>query len=258
MRLFFAIAIFSIIILPAHAQTKMADCLMKAYPDSIKSIQNNIITFQNGKTLPIGKVSPASFTERLKNASVADQLSQTYPLTFTPPKQYEDAGRLRNDEFFINMYGGTSSAVNSNLVKVYWQPAKKYLQFNKINGASDQLKKVGDEIANNPALNKYVATSLGTFNFRKIAGTNRLSAHSFGIAVDFHLPKHLHKYWRWDGCKSEDKVCPYPQGILQDQNLNKIVQIFEKHGFIWGGKWASYDTPHFEYRPELLIKECRS
>jgi D-alanyl-D-alanine carboxypeptidase len=31
-----------------------------------------------------------------------------------------------------------------------------------------------------------------------------------------------------------------------------IVQIFEKHGFIWGGKWGHFDTMHFEYRPELL------
>jgi len=31
-----------------------------------------------------------------------------------------------------------------------------------------------------------------------------------------------------------------------------IIDIFEKHGFIWGGKWYHYDTMHFEYRPELL------
>ena len=28
--------------------------------------------------------------------------------------------------------------------------------------------------------------------------------------------------------------------------------IFEKHGFIWGGRWYHYDTMHFEYRPELV------
>jgi hypothetical protein len=28
------------------------------------------------------------------------------------------------------------------------------------------------------------------------------------------------------------------------------VEIFERHGFIWGGKWYHYDTMHFEYRPE--------
>jgi hypothetical protein len=30
------------------------------------------------------------------------------------------------------------------------------------------------------------------------------------------------------------------------------VEIFERHGFIWGGKWFHYDTMHFEYRPEML------
>jgi len=30
------------------------------------------------------------------------------------------------------------------------------------------------------------------------------------------------------------------------------VAVFERHGFIWGGKWFHYDTMHFEYRPELL------
>nr|WP_310556777.1 M15 family metallopeptidase [Flavobacterium sp.] len=32
----------------------------------------------------------------------------------------------------------------------------------------------------------------------------------------------------------------------------KIVAIFEKYGFIWGGNWTHYDTMHFEYRPELI------
>ena len=32
-----------------------------------------------------------------------------------------------------------------------------------------------------------------------------------------------------------------------------VVEIFERHGFIWGGKWFHYDTMHFEYRPELLL-----
>ena len=32
----------------------------------------------------------------------------------------------------------------------------------------------------------------------------------------------------------------------------KLVDIFERHGFIWGGAWYHYDTMHFEFRPELL------
>ncbi|MFY4861157.1 M15 family metallopeptidase, partial [Aliarcobacter butzleri] len=33
----------------------------------------------------------------------------------------------------------------------------------------------------------------------------------------------------------------------------EIVEIFEKYGFIWGGRWYHFDTMHFEYRPELLV-----
>jgi|GEM_PF-645494 len=30
-------------------------------------------------------------------------------------------------------------------------------------------------------------------------------------------------------------------------------KVFEKHGFIWGGRWKHYDTMHFEYRPEFFV-----
>jgi len=35
----------------------------------------------------------------------------------------------------------------------------------------------------------------------------------------------------------------------------EIILVFEKYGFIWGGKWHHYDTMHFEYRPEFLCKD---
>ncbi|OWL94626.1 hypothetical protein CBQ26_15135 [Deinococcus indicus] len=31
----------------------------------------------------------------------------------------------------------------------------------------------------------------------------------------------------------------------------KLVQVFERHGWIWGGRWYHHDTMHFKYRPEL-------
>jgi hypothetical protein len=55
-------------------------------------------------------------------------------------------------------------------------------------------------------------------------------------------------YWEWDcKCSNEKAEVNYKNRIPQ-----LIVDIFEKHGFIWGGKWYHYDTMHFEYRPELL------
>ena len=80
------------------------------------------------------------------------------------------------------------------------------------------------------------------FNFRKIANTSRLSMHSFGIAIDINIKKS--HYWLWDKKKNRFK---YKNSIPLE-----IVEIFQKHGFIWGGRWYHYDTMHFEYRPELL------
>ena len=37
----------------------------------------------------------------------------------------------------------------------------------------------------------------------------------------------------------------------------EIVEIFERHGFIWGGRWYHFDTMHFEYRPELLPQQAQ-
>lgn len=247
-----------VLAMPATAMptSQMATCLTQAY-EGVSQIKDGVVYFDTGASLPLGQVSSAPFTARLNHASIADQLSQVYPLNFVAPKQYEDAGRLRNDAFFKQLYGTTKQQVANNLVTVTWKPSGARLRFNQKQGAAAQLQKVGDELANYPELKRYVSTSLGAFNWRPIAGTKRLSSHSFGVAVDFQLPKGLHRYWRWDGCKTEDAPCAYPSQLMQDDNLKRVVAIFEKHGFIWGGKWSSYDTPHFEYRPELLVAACR-
>lgn len=249
----------TVLVLSLYSISSLADignCLTQAYPN-ISSVTNGVITFVDGATMPVGTVSDLPFTQKIQNPSVADQLSQVYPLDFKIPKQYDDAGRIRNDDLFKQLYGKSAQEVKNNLVLVNWQPSGKKIQFNKQNNASVQLEKVGNEIAKYPELKSYVATSLGSFNWRYIAGTKRLSNHSFGIAIDFKLPKNLHKYWRWDGCTTEDKVCSYPKQLIADPKMNDVVKIFEQHGFIWGGKWASYDSVHFEYRPELVIPACR-
>ena len=68
--------------------------------------------------------------------------------------------------------------------------------------------------------------------------------HAFAAAIDIN--KDLAHYWRRPGNKV-GRVRRYRNRIPVE-----IVEIFERHGFIWGGKWYHYDTMHFEYRPELI------
>ena len=237
---------------------QIAQCFHLAYPDTVKAdnTSNNYILVNNRQVPLAVNHSATPYLRLLNNASLGDQISQRYPLDFPTPARNEDPGRLRNQEFFKAMYGSNESSIQQNLTTITWQPSGKKIRFNRMNGAAQALVAVGGELALNPALRRYAAKTAGTFNYRVIQGTNRLSAHAFGVAIDFALPEKLGTYWQWQGCR-EGRICAYPQILRRDAQLQEMVAIFEKHGFIWGGKWYHYDSVHFEYRPELLHPACR-
>ena len=97
------------------------------------------------------------------------------------------------------------------------------------------------------------------FNYRDVAGTLSRSYHGYGLAVDL-IPKSYGgkaPYWRWvaernaaAGAAADWWMTPYEQRWAVPLPL---VAAFERHGFVWGGKWLFFDTMHFEYRPEILI-----
>jgi len=222
-----------------QAQCDMhAQKLVKTYRQ-IKACKNNTILWSDGSTMLYDDGKRETFDKILTHADIEDMFTHSYkngPYR-NPPKNY-DPGRYRNDAFFRNMYGNTAAEVRKHLTTIDWFGQK--VSVTKINGVDKQLKKVARELARYPKLRKYLTPIGGTFKWRKIAGTQRLSVHSFGAAIDIRVK--YSAYWRWSkgGYRYRNQI------PLQ------IVKTFEKYGFIWGGKWYHYDTMHFEYRPELL------
>ncbi len=93
--------------------------------------------------------------------------------------------------------------------------------------------------------------TLGGYNWREIRGTQRMSYHSWGLAVDMQPKSAGGKiiYWEWERERNPDwMLVPLSRRWSPPES---IIRAFEKEGFIWGGKWSFYDTMHFEYRPEL-------
>src|SRR5574344_214152 len=202
------------------ANENLAKRLILAYPLFLEKYEDNFIYFKDGSKLQFSTNNKdLSYEEIIQNSSLENQMSMKYikideNKNYIPAKN-EDAGRFRNEEF----------------VK-------------KINGIDKKLIEISKELDNLPKeLKKYIVKPDGVYNFRKISGTNRLSTHSFAIAID--LNKEYSNYWLWD--KKGNNI-EYKNKIPLE-----IVKIFEKHGFIWGGRWYHYDTMHFEYRPELLL-----
>lgn len=66
----------------------------------------------------------------------------------------------------------------------------------------------------------------GCYYPRFIAGSTKLSNHSFGLALDLNVPGNL-------------------RGTVGQMDRT-VVSIFKKWGFAWGGDWSYTDPMHFE------------
>lgn len=228
-----------------------AQRLIKAYPDFLDRIEGNDLVWKDGTRMPINDGRGAKEHERLlATADIKDMLAMPYPIgtPITTPARNVDPGRARNAAFFNKMYGDCmKNDVAGKLVDVVWLAKKsgKTLKVTSINGAAEKLAAVSTELDALPAsFDRYLFPSAGTYVCRPIAGTTRVSAHGHGIAID--LATATTEYWLRDGGKPGAAI-PYRNRLPME-----IVSIFEKHGFIWGGRWYHYDTMHFEYRPELI------
>ncbi len=90
------------------------------------------------------------------------------------------------------------------------------------------------------------------FNYRLIMETDRLSNHSFGLALDIN-PR-LNPYISYS-------KAIYPKGAVYDPTLpgtlradTDAVRAFTKRGWYWGGNWQNVvDWQHFE-RSALVLK----
>lgn len=228
-------------------------CLMMAYPGYIINIEKNengmiYVIMKSGKRVLYDDKKEKTGVEKMADPDIQDMMEQIYPLkneNILMPQDF-DPGRVRVYAILNEVYGSFRTQVESNLVNVKTNYGS--FQFNKNNKASEELQKAFNDVSllvrNNHSISVSLLPVNGTFNYRFISGTQRLSPHSFGIAID--LARDKRDYWRWASREQGQKrIESYPE---------EIVYTFEKHNFIWGGKWGHFDILHFEYRPEITYK----
>lgn len=227
--------------------------LMMAYPGYIKGLEKGkdgiiYVILKSGNKIVYDDKKTKNYEEKLADADLEDMLELVYPLCDINHIMGEDfdPGRIRAYAFFKEIYGKTQGEVEANLTRIGLGSGS--FSFNRNNDAARALetafKDISGLIQNKPEIYGFVYPLSGTFNYRVIAGTNQLSPHAFGIAID--LKSDRRDYWRWATREQgQDRLDSYPKDL---------VRALEAHGFIWGGKWAHFDILHYEYRPELIIK----
>jgi hypothetical protein len=195
------------------------------------------------KRLPFDDGRSKSFDERLASPDLQDIFFVPYrtgPIEAVEAEG-QDPGRFRVLALLSASYGPRPSReqVRTSFLGL---PVRVH---RKITPALERVaKRLTAARERDASLRPFLRRLSGGFAERTIAGTDRPSAHAFGIAID--LDTSMSDYWRWQ------------KGPHRWRNRipQAIVDAFEAEGFIWGGRWYHYDTMHFEYRPELLDATC--
>lgn len=278
--IFCCIALIGLGALPAYQRFLGPREVLKAYeqafPDRVRDVswkEGDWTITVGGTTLfwAQGRILPAE--ERSQWQKYLPYVFYTYPESPPDPRQYSpeqieqlrllgDAERRKNGPdhhplFRSLLYGGKSRREVEEQIVVMQFLGKRISVHRRIVAP---LRRIDTKIQSLAKTNQRVATflsnigTIGGYNWREIRGTQRMSFHSWGLAIDIQ-PKRLGgkvMYWEW-GEKNDWMLVPLSQRWAPP---TEVIQLFEQEGFIWGGKWDLYDQMHFEYRPELhLLKK---
>jgi hypothetical protein len=235
--------------LAAKPSNEALDHLVAAYPDALMRHDGEHVYWRDGSVMAVSDgVKNKSFEQRLKSASILDQMALPYHVGHpsAAPAMNDDPGRFRNEAFLRKLYGDCRKGeVDRQMVPLSWLPKTygKTVRVTKAQGVAVHLTAVSIELDGlPPAISRAAYPIQGVLSCRPVADTGKMSMHGYGAAID--LNGAFSDYWLW-----QKKTDPIP---YRNRMPLEIVDVFERHGFIWGGKWYHYDTMHFEYRPELL------
>ena len=236
---------------------------IKAYPDFFIAYENGYLITRDGEKILFDDGEQKDYDRMITNTSIGDDAfdpkdafhwnypaGKEIPTLENPPEG--DPGRIRPSVIFRYMYGSSKSDYIRKVRSVEWVGSKKIL-VTTINGVDKALERVALEIKALPVdkkrcLNRIVFNVRGGpygFYDRPVRGyALRESGHAYGFAVDIN------------GNDSYFIGCHKGEPYRYRNNVPRfLVDIFEKNGFIWGGRWHDYDAIHFEYRPEMFITD---
>ena len=155
---------------------------------------------------------------------------------------YDFDGNSTEGELICNEY------IAQDLVEIFYELYYSEYQIERIT-LIDEYE--GDDTASMEDNNT------SCFNYRVVEGSDSLSKHAYGLAIDINPFYNPYVTYEKDGT---EKVSPVAALGYADRSLSfpyKIdeedlcCRLFKEHGFIWGGNWNSLkDYQHFQKTPK--------
>lgn len=230
-----------------EAYGALIDSVRYTEADVVFVMGDEPIHFQDGRMLT--SESPAGSPD-------CDPIFYSYPLgPLYEPTPVSDDDPTYCTEVLERLWGVSEGQIRGHGASTTFFGRRLFL--NQL--AVDALAEVEGDLAQMARTDRDVARWVEnlaiTYSYidRGIAGSDTRSHHAWGLAVDFVPGSYggRHVYWRWSRVHDREGWHEIP---LEDRWTPplRVIETFEAHGFLWGGKWAHFDNIHFEYRPEII------
>jgi hypothetical protein len=192
----------------------------------------------NGQTFTIDTISDAVFQRMQGKSFKRDCTVKRSELRYLRLSHYDAEGKEHIGELVCN------KMVASDLKEIFQELYKHHYPIQR-------MQLVDDYDADDEQSMR--ANNTSCFNFRRIAGSTKLSKHSQGLAIDINPLYNPYVKRQANGtlivqpanatCYADRrKAIPYK---IERDDL--CYRLFIKHGFKWGGAWTrQQDYQHFE------------
>ena len=174
---------------------------------------------------------PAAFPDGPVEISYED-------LRYVHVLHYDFEGEIKEGELICN------TVIAQDLLEIFYELFKAEYQIEKIRlideyGGDDELSMEDNNTS--------------CFNYRVVEGSDKLSKHAYGLAIDVNPFYNPYVRYNKDGSLHidpkgsdtyADRSASFPYKI--DEN-DLCLKLFKEHGFAWGGDWNSMkDYQHFQ------------
>ncbi len=192
----------------------------------------------NGQTFTIDTISDAVFQRMQGKSFKRDCTVKRSELRYLRLSHYDAEGKEHIGELVCN------KMIASDLKEIFQELYKHHYPIQR-------MQLVDDYDADDEQSMR--ANNTSCFNFRRIAGSSKLSKHSQGLAIDINPLYNPYVKRQANGtlivqpanatCYADRrKAMPYK---IERDDL--CYRLFIKHGFKWGGAWTrQQDYQHFE------------
>jgi hypothetical protein len=231
-----------------QAYRSVIDSVTYGEDDVVFALGDRAIHFQGGRMLEEDGLNRRKDCDPIFYRYSLDPLTEPPPLPTNNPTYCTDV--------LESLWGRTDGQIRSHGQSITFLDHRMFLN----NLLVDPLAAVERDILAAARGDESVATWIDELNItysfidREIDGSSTRSQHAWGMAVDFVPDSYGGRdvYWRWSRVYDRDGWHRIPLERRWSPP-GAVIEIFERHGFVWGGKWPHFDNMHFEYRPEILL-----